>query len=106
MHLAHPEWSGLFEEYMDLSLAGSQEIDAVRFQAMVDSSAIWQAMLLMLGGELLLVVWFFITWGAYRQVNEVSKNRSVIAMFLLLITAWPHTMLMSAVQHSAGIKLF
>ncbi len=42
-----------------------------------------------LTGVLTLSIWFFISWGAYRALNGLSRLRSFFAMMIAGVLSWP-----------------
>ena len=45
--------------------------------------------LVQLGGILVSIIWLAGAWGAYRQLNQLSKTRSVVAYLLFAQLSWP-----------------
>jgi hypothetical protein len=45
--------------------------------------------LVQLGGILVSIIWLAAAWGAYRQLNQLSKTRSVVAYLLFVLFSSP-----------------
>ena len=54
-----------------------------------DSSVPLISFLILVAGFFLLAMWCLIAWGAYRQLNGLSKWRSFVALIISGLLAWP-----------------
>ena len=106
MMVRRPDWFELYREYMTYLLVGSPEIEAEKFAALAESDALFLAMLVLLAGHLLMLAWFATGWGAYRVLNDSTRNRSALALLIFLVLAYPLNYLLMAGQHAAGIPVF
>lgn len=106
MKVLRPESFNLYEEYMEFLFLNSNEIKAERFGALHDSNELLFSMFVLLAGFLVLLAWFIATWGAFRSLNDQTRVRSLGAMLLFLILAYPIHLLLTAGQYAAGINIF
>ena len=58
----------------------------------VQSGAFIASLVIFLAGFILVSIWGFIGWGAYRLLNNASKGQSVAAFFLAGVLTWPTLM--------------
>ena len=106
MSIRRPGSLQLYDEYVELLLSGSVAVESEKYRELVESDAMMQAMAAMLIGQLALILWFFLTWGAYRAVNAATKRRSAFAMILFLALGYGAASLLLAAQHALGINTF
>jgi hypothetical protein len=52
------------------------------------------AAFVLLVGNILLAIWFFISWGAFRQLNKVGRVRSFLAFVVCSILAIPMSLVL------------
>ena len=68
---------------------------------MPDMSGDWvplTALSIYIVGYLIICLWLFIAWGAYRNINGLSKLRSFLALMIAGILTWPVTAITVFVQ--------
>lgn len=53
------------------------------------SASFIASLLIFVAGFVLVSIWAFIGWGAYRLINQASKAQSVAAFFLTGVLTWP-----------------
>jgi hypothetical protein len=75
----------LYRQFLDASQKGQSMPDLSQSYIPVTALAIF------IFGWLALSIWAFIGWGAYRQLNGLSKLRSFIALLILGILMLPVT---------------
>jgi hypothetical protein len=85
-----------------------QVIDAkLKKQPMPDlsgSSVPLNSLFILVGGWLLIGAWGFIAWGAYRQLNGLSKWRSFFALTISGLLAWPISEVVTFVESAMMAK--
>ena len=101
-----PDWFETYRDYMTMLMIQSPEIEAERFVELDASDLLFMAMLVLLVGHLLLIAWFLAGWGAFRDLNESTRGRAILALILFLVVAYPINYLLVAGQYAAGVAVF
>jgi hypothetical protein len=85
----------------------SMRVDAALQQfTAIGSPTILVALFVSVAVSLAAFIWLIVAWGAYRQINEVTKRRSFFAFITVVLLQIPLASLMALAQRGLGITLF
>lgn len=78
---------------------GPQNIERI-----LQSSALLPIQLIAFTGLTAILVWLYAGWGAYRQINDVSKLQSVLAAILFVLFCIPITAVLFLIANAGAAK--
>lgn len=105
VRLDAPDLYPRFETAMNEMMSGRLNVALERFITS-GSSTILVALVVAVAVSALAFIWIVVAWGAYRQLNGVTRRRSFAAFVLLVLLQLPVAMLLSLAQRGLGITLF
>ena len=74
-----------------------------RLDQIIQSPAITPMLLAILGGMAVLTAWVFAGWGAYREVNRLSRFQSAMAAIIFIVLCFPITVTLFFIAN-AGVS--
>ena len=101
-----PDLYALFETYVNASLTGISTLEVERFFPLFRSGSVLLAFAVLALNHIMLTAWIVICWGAYKDINHVTRIRSLLAGLVSFFPALLLYWIFAQLQQALGIRLY
>jgi hypothetical protein len=100
-----PDLYPVFQRSMD-DFYSEKPLSQATIQALTGSTPTLIAFAAAVTLGLFSLVWVYVTWGCFRQINHVGRMRSFLASLVMLPVVWPAALVVMWAQRGLGLTLF